>query len=224
MRITIIYDNAAFRKDLQADWGFSCLVEEADSPRVLFDTGANGEILLNNMEKLEIDPGSIDEVFISHFHFDHAGGLSEFLSVNDKAKIYVPSSFRRLKNREVVEIKEPTKIHKNVFSTGELEEIEQSMGIITDKGIVLIVGCSHPYMGNILDAARKFARPLRLAKQGGLGKIYGIIGGMHGFSEFELFKDLELICPTHCSQHKAELKNLYPQKYIEGGAGRIIEI
>jgi len=67
-------------------------------------------------------------------------------------------------------------------------------------------------MGHILDAARQF------------GKIYGIIGGLHGFSEFELFKDLDLICPNHCTQHKAELKRLYPEKYIEGGAGRIIEI
>ena len=67
-------------------------------------------------------------------------------------------------------------------------------------------------MSYILDAAKKF------------GKIYAVIGGMHGFSEFELFKDLELICPTHCTQYKAKLKKLYPQKYIEGRAGRIIEI
>ncbi len=212
MKITIIYDNTAFRKDLQSDWGFSCLVEKENTPKILFDTGSDGRILLSNMEKLEIDPGLIDEVFISHAHFDHTGGLSEFLNVNDKAKVYIPSSFRGLKNREVIIITEPTKIHENVFSTGELEGIEQSMGVETKKGIVLIVGCSHPYMGHILDAARKF------------GKIYGVIGGMHEFSEFELFKDLKLICPTHCTQHKAELKKLYPQKYIEGGAGRIIEI
>ena len=86
------------------------------------------------------------------------------------------------------------------------------MGIIIDKGIALIVGCSHPYMWHILNAARQF------------GKIYGIIGGLHGFSEFELFKDLDIICPAHCTQHKAELQRLYPEKYIEGGAGRIIEI
>ncbi len=220
MKITIIYDNTAFRKDLQADWGFSCLIEEKDTPKILFDTGANGEILLSNMEKLGIDPLSIEEVFISHLHWDHTGGLSELLKVNPNIKkIYLPSSMG-LEN-EVV-LKEPTKIHENIFSTGELEGIEQSMGVITDlpaeasakagKGIVLIVGCSHPYMDTILDAARKF------------GKIYAIIGGMHGFSEFELFKDINLICPTHCTQHKSELKKLYPQKYIEGGAGRIIEI
>jgi len=212
MRITIIYDNTAFRRDLQADWGFSALMEVENTPRILFDTGTDGKILLSNMEKLEIGPASVEEVFISHSHFDHTGGISEFLKVNHKAKFYVPPSFSGPRGREVISMPKPKRIHGDVFSTGELDGIEQSMGVETAKGIVLIVGCSHPYMGHILDAARQF------------GTIYGVIGGMHGFSEFELFKDLELICPTHCTQHKAELKKLYPQKYTEGGAGRIIEI
>ncbi len=210
MKITIICDNTALKSNLQADWGFSVLVEIENTPKILFDTGGNRKILLNNMEKLGIDPLSIEEIFISHLHSNHIGGLDGFLKVNQKIKkIYVPSSLR-LKN-EVI-LKEPQKIHDDVFSTGELEGIEQSMGVETDKGTILVVGCSHPKMGYILDAAKKF------------GKIYAVIGGMHGFSEFELFKDLKLICPTHCTQHKAELKKLYPKKYIEGGAGRIIEI
>ncbi len=212
MKVTIIYDNTAKRKDLQSNWGFSCLVEQKNTPKILFDTGAKGRILLSNMERLKIEPVSIDEVFISHAHFDHTGGLSEFLNINKKTKIYIPPSFRGVKGREVIKIEKPTKIHENLFSTGELEGIEQSMGIITEKGIVLIVGCSHPYMGHILGAAREF------------GKIYGIIGGLHGFSEFGLFKDLELICPTHCTQYKTELERLYPQKYIEGGVGQVIQI
>jgi len=210
VKITIIYDNTAFKKDLRANWGFSCLVEVKNTPKILFDTGTNGKILLSNMEKLKIDPLSIEEVFISHLHFDHIGGLDELLKTNPNVKkIYLPSSMSL--EKEVV-LKTSTKIHENIFSTGELEGIEQSMGVITKKGIVLIVGCSHPYMGNILETAKKF------------GKIYAIIGGMHGFSEFELFKDINLICPTHCTQHKEELKKLYPEKYIEGGAGKIIEI
>jgi 7,8-dihydropterin-6-yl-methyl-4-(beta-D-ribofuranosyl)aminobenzene 5'-phosphate synthase len=212
MKITIVYDNTAFRKDLQADWGFSALVEGENVPKILFDTGANGKILLSNMEKLGIDPSSIDEVFISHSHFDHTGGLSDFLNKNKKVKIYVPPSFHGLKGRDMITVTQPAKIHENIFSTGQLEGIEQSMGVKTDKGIVIMVGCSHPYMGIILDAARQF------------GKIYGIIGGLHGFSDFELFRDLELLCPVHCTQHKAELKRLYPEKYIEGGVGRVIEI
>ncbi len=212
MKVTIIYDNTAFREDLQPDWGFAALVEVENTPKILFDTGTDGEVLLDNMEKLGLDPATIEEVFISHAHFDHTGGIPEFLKANQKAKFYVPPSFRGPGNRDVISVAGPSKIHENVISTGELDGIEQSMGVITDKGIIVIDGCSHPYMGHILDAARQF------------GEVYGIIGGLHGFSEFELFKGLKLICPTHCTQHKAEIKSLYAQEYIEGGAGRVIEI
>ena len=213
MRITIIYDNTAYREDLQADWGFSCLVEIEGVPNILFDTGGDGSILLSNMKKLHIDPGSIEIVFISHAHYDHTGGLSAFLEVNNDVTVYCPDSFRGVRRaKKVVSVKESLKIYENVFSTGELDGIEQSMAVSTERGIVVITGCSHPAMSHILDAASQF------------GKLYGIIGGFHGFSEFELFKSLGLICPTHCTQHKKEIKFIYPEQTIEGGAGRIIEI
>jgi 7,8-dihydropterin-6-yl-methyl-4-(beta-D-ribofuranosyl)aminobenzene 5'-phosphate synthase len=211
MRVTIIYDNTAYKKELQADWGFSCLVEVENTPRILFDTGTSGELLLSNMKKLNIDPTTISEIFISHAHFDHTGGLSAFLNVNNEVKVYVPLSFRGVRGvKEVISVSEALKIHENVFSTGELDNIEQSLCVKTDKGIVLIVGCSHPRMSHILSAASQF------------GKVYAIIGGMHGFREFKLFKGIELICPTHCTQYKQKIKSLYPEQYIEGGAGRII--
>ena len=50
MKLTIIYDNTAFRKDLQADWGFSALVEVENTPKILFDTGGNGKILLSKIK------------------------------------------------------------------------------------------------------------------------------------------------------------------------------
>jgi len=213
MQITILYDNDVYKKGLQADWGFSCLVEVPlhGGTRILFDTGTNGSILLSNMEKLNIDPTTIDEIFISHAHFDHVGGLSAFLNVKSDVTIYVPPSLRGIRGgKEVVSVSEPLKIHENVFSTGEIDHIEQSMAVKIDEGIVIIAGCSHPRMAHILKAASQF------------GKIHAIVGGLHGFNEFDLFKDLELICPTHCTQHKAEIKALYPKKYTDGGAGKII--
>ena len=227
MKVTIIYDNevypvrepkekvsnGVYKKGLVADWGFSCLVEAENIPRILFDTGANGSVLLSNMQKLGIDPASIDAVFISHPHFDHIGGLSDFLNVRSDIRVYVPVSLRGVRGaKEVISVSKAQEISEGVFSTGELEDIEQSMAVKTDRGLVLIVGCSHPRMAHILKAASQF------------GNIIGIIGGMHGFSEFELFKDLELICPAHCTAHKAEIKSRYPQKCIEGGAGKVIEI
>ncbi|MBW1613717.1 MAG: MBL fold metallo-hydrolase, partial [Deltaproteobacteria bacterium] len=48
MKITLIYDNDVYKEGLQADWGFSCLVEIENTPTILFDTGTNGSILLSN--------------------------------------------------------------------------------------------------------------------------------------------------------------------------------
>ncbi len=86
-----------------------------------------------------------DEVFISHPHFDHIGGFSTFLNENNKVKIYVPISLRGIRNaKEIIYVDKPVKLHDNVFSTGELDHIEQSMAVKTDKGLILIVRCSHP--------------------------------------------------------------------------------
>jgi 7,8-dihydropterin-6-yl-methyl-4-(beta-D-ribofuranosyl)aminobenzene 5'-phosphate synthase len=212
MKITIIYDNKIWKKGLGSDWGFSCLIE-IYGKKVLFDTGANGFILLDNMKKLDIDPATIEEVFISHAHFDHIGGLASFLNVNSNVRVYVPVSLRGVRGaKEVISVNEPIKIHENIFSTGELKGIEQSLIITTDKGLVLIVGCSHPGVKNILRVASQFGKP------------YAVIGGLHGFNEFDLIKHLGLICPAHCTQFKSEIKALYPKKYIDGGVGKVIEI
>jgi 7,8-dihydropterin-6-yl-methyl-4-(beta-D-ribofuranosyl)aminobenzene 5'-phosphate synthase len=213
MKITIIYDNEVFKDGLEADWGFSCLVEVENAPKILFDTGTSGSLLLDNMKKLGIDPLSIDEVFISHSHWDHVGGLSDFLKINKKVKVYAPISFSPSFNElEVISIKEPLQIHENIFSTGELKGIEQSLAVKTEKGVVVIAGCSHPGVGDILEAASQF------------GEVHALIGGLHGFREFELIKDLKLVCPCHCTQFQSEIKSLYPEKCISGGAGKVIEI
>ncbi len=211
MKLTIIYDNTSIRSDLQADWGFSALVE-SKKRKILFDTGANGRILLSNMAKLKIKPEEINDIFISHLHWDHTGGLLDFLKVNNQVKLWIPSYFFKAKNaKEFIEVKKPIKLYEGIFSTGELDGIEQSLCIETKKGIVVIAGCSHPRMEHILNTASQF------------GKVYGIIGGLHG-TKPESLKELDLICPTHCTQYKSVIKSLYPEKYIEGGAGKIIEI
>ena len=213
IKVTIIYDNKTYRNDLEADWGFSCLIEVENTPVILFDTGTKGGVLIRNMKKLHIEPGSVDEVFISHAHFDHTGGLSHFLKVSKDVKIYVPTSFcKPLSATEVINVKKPLVIHRNIFSTGELSRIEQSLVVKTEKGLVVVAGCSHSGVGTILEAASQF------------GKVYALIGGLHGFREFDRVRDLGLICPTHCTRYKSEIKSLYPEKYTEGGVGRIIEI
>ena len=214
MKITILYDNTVINDDLVPDWGFSCLVQDDLGHTILFDTGTKGAILLSNMGKLSIDPASIDEIFISHAHYDHIGGLSMVLNMNHDVKVYCPEPLSEDQAAaEVVLVdNNPVQIHENIFSTGKLEQIEQSMAIKTAKGIVLVVGCSHPSMAGILEAANQF------------GKVYAIIGGMHGFKDFELLKEMEYICPTHCTQYIQKIQSVYPDAYIPGGAGKIIEL
>jgi len=211
MKLTIIYDNDTKDTELKPDWGFACLVE-AHGKTILFDTGEQGRILLSNMDKLGISLSSVEEVFISHDHHDHTGGLSDFLA-KKPCRVLAPSSCRQvLDANETIKIKDPFKIHEGIFSTGELKGIEQSLVVQSDNGVVVIAGCSHPGVGTILEAASQF------------GNIRALIGGLHGFSDFYLLGDLEMVCPTHCTQFKSQIKSLYPDKYVEGGAGAIIDI
>ena len=211
MKVTIMYDNTVFQSGLSADWGFSALVETSRQ-RILFDTGGKGSILLSNMKKLGIDLQSIHDVFISHAHFDHTGGLSAFLNENPEVTVWVPPSFKRVPQaRKLVTVKTPLMLHEGIYSTGELEGIEQSLCVQTLKGVVIIAGCSHPDLRHIIDASAKY------------GRVYGIIGGLHG-NKPDALEGLQLICATHCTQHKAEIRSRFPESFIDGGAGRVLEI
>ena len=213
MKVTIICDNEVKKQGLQADWSFSCLVEAGKTPPILFDTGASGSVLLHNMEGLGIAPDAIGIIVISHPHWDHTGGLHDILELNKNAEIYLPASFGVAPpGRKVVMVGKATQIGENVFSTGELRGIEQSLAISTDKGILVVAGCSHPGVGEIIDAASSF------------GKVYGIVGGFHGFDDFQRLDGLSLICPCHCTQYKSEIKLIFPEKCLECGAGMVLEL
>lgn len=212
MKVTIIYDNETWQPGLEAAWGFSCLVE-ANGQRLLFDTGGLGAILLQNLKTLKLDPQSISEIFISHDHLDHLGGLADLLRLNRDVRLYLPwSCSRPPEAREVISVKGPRGLSGNFFSTGELKGGEQSLVVKTKGGLVVICGCSHPGVRLILEAASQF------------GRVSALVGGLHGFKEYDLLADLNLICPSHCTQYKSEILRLYPETAIKGGAGRVLEI
>ena len=213
MKVTVVYDDCLSKPAMKTGWGFSCLIETESQPPLLFDTGADGATLLHNMKQLNIDPDNIGVIVLSHAHSDHTGGLLAILERNRHAEIYIPASVMvELPGRKVIRVSQPTPITKAIFSTGELKGVEQSLAVRAKSGILVITGCSHPGVGVILDVASL------------QGELCGIIGGLHGFRNFEKLRDLSLICPCHCTQHKYKLKELFPEQYVMCGAGLELEL
>ncbi len=87
MKWTILSDNRTNNDLLKTEHGLSILLE-TEKYRILLDTGAS-DVFIRNAEKMGIDLSTVDYVFISHGHSDHAGGLRHFININDKAKVIV---------------------------------------------------------------------------------------------------------------------------------------
>jgi 7,8-dihydropterin-6-yl-methyl-4-(beta-D-ribofuranosyl)aminobenzene 5'-phosphate synthase len=203
MKIAIVYDNEAM-EGFREGWGFSCLVEA--EKRILFDTGADGPNLLSNMEKMGIMPESIDAVVLSHSHGDHTGGLSGFLAKAGEVEVYACFPLNVPNFHLVKDMEEVCKGVK-VRSMG----IEEYLMVETGKGLLLVTGCSHPGLGNMIDDAGKF------------GKVYGALGGFHGFSELGKLEGLGFIAPCHCTAKKREILERFGNAE-ECAAGKVFEV
>ena len=216
MKLTIVYDNEVYKKDigLQSDWGFSCLMETTNET-ILFDTGAKGKILLDNMEKLDVTPEDISKIVISHEHWDHNGGLKAISSLVDDVTLYRLAKKSPGENMQLVSAENSCKLTEGVYTTGRLKGSpvdEQSLILKGKKGWYVLTGCSHPGVQTILDTARQ------------QGDIAGLIGGLHGFDNFMLLEGLDIVCASHCTKHKKKMQQLFPKICVEGGVGKILEI
>lgn len=87
MKWTVLSDNRSCNDQLQTEHGLSILLE-TDKYRLLLDTGAS-DVYIRNAEKMGIDLSTVDYVFISHGHSDHAGGLKYLMEINNTAQVIV---------------------------------------------------------------------------------------------------------------------------------------
>ena len=241
LTITVVYDNNPYKQELETEWGFAAFITGTEKT-ILFDTGG-GRLLLDNMEKLAIKPANVDMVVLSHIHGDHTGGLSSFLEKNPNVTVYLPSVFPKkfkdnVRNSEakIIEVNETLQICENVYSTGQLGKLikEQSLIIRTDKGLIIITGCAHPGIVNIVNTAKALMGVPAL--RGPKDDILLVMGGFHlewatkgGIEKIiSAFKQLGVryVGPCHCSGQKARslFEKHFSSNYINIGAGKIITL
>ena len=153
IRLTVVYDNVPYRKDIRTDWGFSCLVEGLDKT-ILFDTGRYDDLLMANLSQLQIAPRNIDAVFLSHDHPDHVGGVMAVLNAHPAIDVALvesfPAGFKKAIGRRggtARDIIQPCRLSNSCLSTGEMRSWvrnEHALVILTDRGAIILTGCAHP--------------------------------------------------------------------------------
>lgn len=226
MKITVVFNNFNLFEGLLAAWGMGAVIESG-AEKILFDTGSDGEVLLENMERLDILPSEISKVIISHNHWDHTGGLSAFLYANPEVEIYAPDLDQELislaENRgaRVYLVTSPTEIISGISTTGVFPHPvpEQALVIATARGNVILTGCSHPGVVSMVMAVPEHR--------------HLVSGGFHLFrSSLEDIKltalgleeaGVELVAPSHCTGETAtaNFRQYFQDRFVYGGLGAV---
>jgi 7,8-dihydropterin-6-yl-methyl-4-(beta-D-ribofuranosyl)aminobenzene 5'-phosphate synthase len=229
MRIKAVYDNKTLEPTLASAWGFACLVGDD----LLFDTGGDAGRLLSNMESMGIDPARIRTVVLSHAHGDHTGGLSGLLDAGARPTVYVPHSFPRRFKVDVrslttlVEVEGPVEIRPGIHTTGEVGSrlVEQALAVETAEGSIVVTGCAHP---GIVEMVRR--------AKGSVGEVALVMGGFHlgNASRQQVeriiadFRKLGVrrVAPCHCTGDRAiqVFAEEYGDDFVKVGVGRVIAI
>ena len=229
MKIVVVVDNNRFREDLETAWGVSIYVETPKT-RFLFDTGPGSDVLEYNARKLGIDLSSLDFVVISHEHGDHWGGIEAIAHHRQGIAVYIPRWSSSMLYRYIEElglkpiaIDRTTEVAEGIYVLKPLygPPYEIAAAVKSPRGLVVIVGCSHPGV-------------VKFVKQAidDIGdKVYAVIGGFHlGGTPLSKIKKIvndlielgvEKIYPLHCSGNtiREYLATKYPEKYGDGGVG-----
>lgn len=132
---------------LIAEHGFAMLVtvvKAGRTHRILFDTGTSPDGVVENMRRLDVDPGSIQAIVCSHGHFDHTTGLDGLIRAVGRTAMPVlihPHFWRR--RRIAIPGAEPQEIpttSRQALTGAGFEIIEEREPSFLLDGSVLITG------------------------------------------------------------------------------------
>lgn len=211
-KIKMIYNNTGSCEGLQNEWGLSAWIEGPNGV-TLFDSGGNAETLQKNIEALKLDPSLINDVIISHKHWDHKGGLEYILkNIPAHTKIYVPLSAEHefeveYPETRIIGVDKAVNITKGLWSTGSLKTTykgadisEQALILSNENKMMLLTGCSHPGIVKMVEQCLKIYPEKSLEL---------VTGGFHLMRETdELAKEVSAqlkalgiknLAPSHCT-------------------------
>jgi 7,8-dihydropterin-6-yl-methyl-4-(beta-D-ribofuranosyl)aminobenzene 5'-phosphate synthase len=213
IKITCLVENSvALSSRLWGEHGMSVLIEEPGSV-TLFDTGQSGKVLLHNMQELGIDPHKIDQVVLSHGHYDHTGGLKALFDLIGVRPIYGhPDIFNeRFSEREDGSLKpvdmpiskaslgdvswhlssDVIQVTENLYTTGEIPRLEP----LEDEGDERLKVCASSDCDSMIKDPLKDDMSLVLKSSKGLVVLLGCChaGVMNTLKQIErTFPDQEI--------------------------------
>lgn len=126
--VTLVEDSVPMSGAFRGEHGLSFLLiarKDGREVRGLLDVGQTAEVLTHNMRELKIEPESIDFLVLSHCHYDHTGGVAEFVASTGKANFPVvahPAIFRAHFTSD------PLVSNKGIQTGDEREAIERAGG------------------------------------------------------------------------------------------------
>ena len=237
-KVTTLVDNDVWMRGLASSWGLSLYVEidsGEERHRILMDTSGSFDVLLKNARKLEVNLSDVEAIFVSHWHLDHCGSLSHVLPLlRQQTPVYVPSksssgikTIREAKGTPIV-CSDPVYLMDGVMSTGEMGGgVSEHSLVITmrDKGLVILSGCAHPGIINIVKRAQLVS---------GVSRVYAVIGGFHISSkregayvaEFLHELGVKLVSPCHCTgvDAKDAIAEIMKGNCAKNGSGKVWSI
>ncbi len=189
---------------------------------------------MHNFKAAGKDPQDVDMIILSHIHGDHTGGLAEFLESKTGIDVYMPQSFPEEFKKEIenqgarpVLISDAKNIIDNVWSTGEMgrEIIEQSLVIQTPKGLVIITGCAHPGIEDIVAKAVEIKDEPVLLVMGGFHLLRTGIDAVEVIAKEFKDQTVKYAAPTHCSGDGTirVFQEVFGEQYLKLGTGKVIQ-
>jgi len=205
MKITIIFENKG-KNNLKSGWGFAALVE-TENDTILFDTGNCGMDTAANLSAMGFAVENLSKVVISHFHWDHTGGIFHLLNMKPGITFYTGEDFgdvfaEEIETRggKVERGKDWRQLARDIFITPELRKNlpEQALVIDGADASFLLLGCSHPGVEGFLKIThQRFKKPLSFAG----GFHYFPLGEKQIARRIKKIKRFPLlnVYPMHCT-------------------------